>query len=187
MLHGNKYITAKNLKIGEKIEGIKDGNMHRMFTAYVKEILPHKVILSMWKPDSKETEEFSTDVQFEVALTEEEFNIKHLEGAKEVLDALKNKLLLEQIGEHEMWNSWLYGSIFEIAAACKENNMKIIGVCEGITPKRSWVSDELLDLGVCCEYEDGDRIWCHFSHKMLDELVEISEYTIKRLEMSEER
>lgn len=185
MMHGSKYVTAKNLKVGDKIEGIKDGNSHKMFTAYIKEILPHKVILDMWKRDSGDTKEFNTEVLFEVPLTEDEFNLKHLDIAKEILKALKNKLLTDQIGAHEMWNSWLYGSIFEIAAACKKDNMRVIGVCEGILPKRSWLSDELLDLGVCCEYEDGDRIWCHYSNKMLSDLFEISEYTIRKLENTE--
>lgn len=181
-MQGTKFVTARNLKVGQRIEGIKDGNRRRMFSAYVKEILPYKVILTMWKRDSDDIEEFSTDVLFEIKLTEDEFNLKYLDKAKEVLEAFKNNLLTDQIGNHEMWNSWLYGSIFEIAAACKEHDMRIVGICNGITPKRSWVNNELLDLGVCCEYSDGDRIWCHYSQQMLKELNELAEYEIKKIE-----
>ena len=50
-MQGTKFVTARNLKVGQRIEGIKDGNRRRMFSAYVKEILPYKVILTtiIWR------------------------------------------------------------------------------------------------------------------------------------------
>ena len=58
-----------------------------------------------------------------------------------------------------------------MAKACKEKNFTVIGHCTDIVPKHSWAG-ELLDVGICCETEDGERFWCHDSKKQLDEMIE---------------
>ena len=69
-------------------------------------------------------------------------------------------------GYHEMWNSWLYAyDLAEMASTLNVYNLRIIGYATLTVPKHPMFSDELLDIGVVAEYEDGERIWCHFSNK----------------------
>lgn len=175
----HKYVTYKALKVGQEIKGYKDGNLTSAFTAYVKAINPSFITVNKWSKDGEE-EKISTHFTFAVELTEEEFNNKYKEKAKEVATNIQNKLYKDQIGYHEMWNSWLYGTPFEIAAACVKEHITIMGHCKDIEPKENMFSRDTLDIGVCAEYEDGERFWCHFSTKMMEDLIEMAEYQLNR-------
>lgn len=168
----SKYVTYKLLKIGQEISGYKDGNLISGFKAYVKEINPNFVTVEKWNKGGT-IEKLSTHYMFCVEMTEEEFKHKYKETAKEVISNMQNKLYKDQIGYHEMWNSWLYGSPYEIAKACIDNKMKIIGQCNDIVHKTNMFSGRTLDIGVCAEYEDGERFWCHFSTEDLNDMLKI--------------
>lgn len=168
----NKYVTYKHLKIGQEIKGTKDGNLTSGFTAYVKDINPNFVTIEKWRKGGN-TEKISTHCLFRVNMTEKEFNAKYKEKAKEVIANIQNKLYKDQIGYHEMWNSWLYGNPFEIASACIKHDISIVGHCTDIVHKVNMFSGEELDIGVCAEYSDGERFWCHFSTKTLNDMIEI--------------
>lgn len=167
-----KYVTYKNLKSGQEILGTKDGNLTSAFKAYVKDINPNFVTVEKWRKGG-DTEKISTHYMFAVEMTEKEFEDKYREGAKEVIKNIQNKLHKDQLGYHEMWNSWLYGTPFEIAKACKENKMKIVGHCGDIIPKQNLINDDTQDIGVCAEYEDGERFWCHYSTDLLESMFEM--------------
>ena len=167
-----KYVTYKNLKIGQEISGTKDGNLTSMFHAFIKEINPNFVTVEKWRKGG-DIEKISTHCLFAVDMTEKEFEDKYREEAKEVFKNIQNKLYKDQIGYHEMWNSWLYGTPYEIAKACKENDMKVVGYCDDIVAKENWISGDIQDIGVCAEYSDGERFWCHFSTKTLNDMIEI--------------
>ena len=83
---------------------------------------------------------------------------------------MQNRLQEHEIGQHEMWNAWLYGgSLYEVADECEQHKMKVIGYCPDIRTKVSMFGRDL-DIGICAEYEDGDRIWCHYSTQDLEDL-----------------
>lgn len=174
-----KYVTHKQLSKGMKIHGTKEGNRNSMFKAYVKDINPSFVTVTMWDKNGKE-EKISTHLTFALELTEEDIKLKYTSKAKEVIKNIQNKLYKDQIGYHEMWNSWLYGTPFEIAAACVKEHITIMGHCKDIEPKENMFSRDTLDIGVCAEYEDGERFWCHFSTKMMEDLIEMAEYQLNR-------
>ena len=44
---------------------------------------------------------------------------KYRDSAMQVIKNIQNTLHRDEIGEHEMWNSWLYGTPFEIAKVQK--------------------------------------------------------------------
>lgn len=167
-----KYVTYKNLKKGQEIHGTKDGNCTRMCSAFVKEINPNFVTVEMWRKGG-DIEKISTHCMFAVEMTEKEFEDKYRADAKEVIKDIQNKLHKDEIGYHEMWNSWLYGTPFEIAKACKEQSIKIVGHCSDIVAKENMISGHKQDIGVCAEYEDGERFWCHYSTEMLNDMLEI--------------
>ena len=167
----NNHVTYKALTKGQMIKGAKDGNRTSIFTGYVKDINPSFVTISMWSKDGKE-EKFSTHLLFAVEMTEREFNCKYREKAKEVIKNIQNKLYKSQIGSHDMWNSWLFGTPYEIACECIKEKITIVGYCDDIIAKHNLFSGEPMDIAVCAEYEDGDRFWCHYSTKMLNDLLE---------------
>lgn len=168
----SKYVTYKALVKGQEIKGTKDGTLTSSFTAYVKDINPNFITVEKWRKGG-DTEKISTHCLFYVEMTEKEFEDKYREEAKEIVKNIQNKLYKDQIGYHEMWNSWLYGTPYEIAQTCRKEKIKIVGHCDDIVQKRNFISNELLDLGVCAEYEDGERFWCHYSNKMLEDMLEL--------------
>lgn len=163
-----KFVTFRHLKVGQEIIEVKDGSSHSHFKGYVKSITPSYVEIAHWSADGP-VEKYSTSVMFGVEMTEEELKRKYKDGAKEVLLVLQNKLHRDEIGYHEMWNAWLGACPYEIAKYCKDEKIRIVGCCSDITPKTSW-SDVVLDIGVCAEYEDGERFWCHFCKEYIDDM-----------------
>lgn len=169
-----KYVRYKRLKKGMEIKGTKDGSRTSLFTAYVKDINPSFVTVNMWRKDGTE-EKLSTHMEFALEMTEEDIKVKYFEKAKEVVANIQNKLYKDQIGYHEMWNSWLFGTPFEIAQACSRENIKIVGYCDDIVVKHNLFSSAAMDIGVCAEYEDGERFWCHFSRELVSDLMEMAQ------------
>lgn len=167
MRKDTKFVTAKNLKVGQEIKGWKIGNRRSMCTKIVKEVTPFQVRVA-WRIED-EGEWIDESAMFEVELTDKEFYNKYRKDAEEIQVALKNKLLCDQIGYHEMWNAWLSYNIYEMAQYCRKENMKIVGYSEDIRPKHSWAGD-LLDIGICAETEDGERFWCHTSRDIFEYL-----------------
>lgn len=167
MIKDTKFVTAKNLKVGQEIKGWKIGNRRAMSTRIVKEVTPFQVRVA-WRVQD-EGEWVDASAMFEVELTDKEFYNKYRKDAEEIQVALKNKLLRDQIGYHEMWNAWLSYNIYEMAQYCRKENMKIVGYSEDIRPKHSWAGD-LLDIGICAETEDGERFWCHTSRDIFEYL-----------------
>ncbi len=165
----NKKVTYKHLKVGQEIKGTELGNCSSGFSAIVKDINPAFVTVLMWGKDEKK---ISSEAMFNVEMTDSEIEEKYWNQAKEVLKSIQNKLGHDEIGYHEMWNSWLYaGTIFEVAGYCQKEKIKIRGHCTDIIPKTAMFSGEVLDIGVCAEYEDGERFWCHYRSSDLARLL----------------
>ena len=162
-----KKVTAKQLMPGTKISGysecgFKDPNWVRdtYFTAYVKAVHPGYVRVALWHPDGVE-ELIDDRSMFHVELTDEEFRKKYESAARKIIEDISFKLQPYEIGDHEMWNSWYDLDPFALASKCYRNDLKIVGHCEDITPKKAFFTEEFLDMGVCAEYPNGERIWIH--------------------------
>lgn len=166
-----KLVTYKNLEIGQEIKGHVDGGCSSGYAGYIKEINPAFVTVAMWREDGK-LKKINSSCMFKVEMTVEEFNSKYKEKAREVLKGIRNKLHGDEIGYHEMWNAWLYGTPYEMASHCAQNNMMVIGYSPDICPKTAMFSGDILDAGVCAEYEDGERFWCHFRSKDIEDMLE---------------
>lgn len=167
----NKLVTYKQLQIGQKIEGTQDSGRHHMFSAFVKEINPISVTVEMWRKGGTE-EKINSSFMFEVEMSEKEFEDKYREKAKEILKNIQNKLSVDEIGYHEMDNSWLYGTPYEMAKYCIRDKTTILGHSNDIIPKTSLFSDDALDIGVCCAYEDGERFWCHYRYSDIENMLD---------------
>lgn len=157
-----KKVTYKYLKIGQEIKGVDNDVCCASFIAYVKAINPAYVTIEMWKKGGAE-KKFETSFLFLVEIGKEEFEAKYRAKAKEVLKGIQNRLHRDEIGHHEMWIPWLYGSPYEIAEMCTKDKYRIVGYSTEIVPEHTMFGDKILDVGVCGEYEDGERVWCHFS------------------------
>lgn len=167
----SKLVTYKNLRIGQEITGTRGDGCSRGFIAYVKSINPAFVTVELWRKGGEE-EKINSSLMFEVEMPKEEFQEKYHEKAREVLTGIQNRLHGDEIGYHEMWNAWLYGTPYEIANECVKRNMRVIGHSFDISPKYAMFSGDLLDVGVCAEYDDGERFWCHFRSQDIKEMVE---------------
>lgn len=161
-----KYIPISKLKVGIEIQGYKKGNTTSFCTQEVIAIKNNTVKLS-WGT----TLENASDYMFSVKLTDKELREKYKSVVQEIREAL-NHDLGQVDGYHEMWNSWLYASnLTEMASTLNEHKMRIIGYATLTVPKHAMFSDEVLDIGIVAEYEDGERIWCHASDKYRKRLL----------------
>lgn len=160
-----KNVTWRHLKIGMEIKGYNNGNTFTFASGTVAAANAAFVTLIIF---GKERRLNSEEYEFEVELTDEELHAKYREGAAQVVQNIQNKLNEDQAGYHEMWNSWLSYDPYEIAADCAKHNFKIIGHIELSVPKMAMFSGEMLEIGICCEYEDGERFWCHASRGYLE-------------------
>ncbi|WP_346961335.1 hypothetical protein [Clostridium sp.] len=165
----NKKVTYKNLKIGQEIRGHSLENLDSSYRAIVKDINPSYVTIMTW---SKYEEKIDSRSLFYVKMTQQEIEDKYKEKAKEVIKNLKNKLHYDEIGYHEMWNVWLYGTPYEIAQHCIQDKINIVGYCTDINHKTAMFSGDTLDIGVCAEYEDGERFWCHYRYSDIERMME---------------
>lgn len=171
MVKKRKYVTWRSLKKGQEIYGYKRGHSTSGFRAVVESANVAFVTVLMWGTDKKEIA--SEETLFEVDMTKEEFNNQYAKGAAEVIQALQINLAEYEIGYHEMWNSWIRYDPYEMAAECQDRKFKVVGVCGDITPKHNMFDyDLILDIGICAEYSDGERFWCHASRAYLDEMLD---------------
>ena len=167
----NKLVTYKHLSVGQEIKGTEGEGCHTSFSAIVKSINPAYVTVEMFGRGGRE-EKIDASLMFNVEMSEKEFEEKYRDKAKEVIMGIQNKLHGDELGYHEMWNAWLYGTPYEIANYCIKNDMKVVGHSTDVTPKITMFSGDILDVGVCAEYENGDRIWCHFRSDDIKKLLE---------------
>ena len=165
MHRDTKWVTAKNLKVGDKIQGWKIGGSRHMCSKVVQEVTPFQVRVA-WRME-EDGEWVDASAMFEVELTDKEFYTKYRKDVEELQIALQNKLLRDEIGRHEMWNAWTAYDLYELAWNCRKEKIKILGWTEDITPKHSWAG-QLLDVGLCVENEEGERFWCHVSRDIFD-------------------
>jgi hypothetical protein len=164
----NKKVTYKHLQPGQEIKGYSLDGRSCLYTAIVKSINPSFVTVLAW---GKLEEKIDSRGLFYIKMSEQEIKDKYRDKAKEVLNCLKNKLSRNEIGYHEMWNTWLSYTPYEIAQNCAEYKIKVLGYCSDITPKTAMFSGDTLDVGVCAEYEDGERFWCHFQYKNIEKML----------------
>lgn len=162
-----KLVTWRSLVLGQEIKGYRSGGQTRYFKAFIESANVATVIFKLWDKDGAIDTVSSEGTMFMVKMSDVELENKWRDKAKDCLSAMKNKLSVDEIGYHEMWNGWLFGSPYEIAAECEKTKIKIAGHCEDIIPKTAMFSGDTLDIGVCAEYEDGERFWCHFRSKDL--------------------
>ena len=163
-----KYIPLSELKVGMEIQGYKKGSTTSFCTKEIVSIKKNTVSFN-WGDSLTD----ASDYMFSVNLTDEELEEKYKDVVVEIREAL-NHDLGQVDGYHEMWNSWLYtsGDLAELASTLNENKMRIIGYATLTTPKHAMFSDELLDIGIVAEYENGERIWCHASNEYRKSLLE---------------
>lgn len=161
-----KKVTWRHLKPGQKITGTTGGGCIRGFTAYVKEVNAAYVTVEMFRIGGRE-ESIPSDVLFEIELTEEEIREKYQEEAGRIVEAIQNRMTLDEIGYKEMNNAWLSSDPWEMAMECRKRKLTVLGHCRDIPPKHAMFSDDLLDIGVCVESESGERFWCHFRSRSI--------------------
>ena len=165
-----KKITYKHLKIGQKIKGTEGNGCFSRFSAFVKAVNPAYVTVSKWEKDGPE-EKLDASLLFLVEMSEEEFKAKYREKAKDILKNIQNTLHGDELGYHEMWNAWLFGSPYEIAQTCMKEKINIVGHSTDIILKHAMFGDDVFDIGVCAENEDGERFWCHFNSDDIKKMV----------------
>lgn len=170
MVRKRKYVTWRSLKKGQEIHGYKQGHCTCGFYAVVESTNAAFVTVLKWGTDEEKIP--AEETMFEVDMTEEEFKSQHAKGAAEVIKALQNRLAKYEIGYHEMWNAWISYDPYEMAAECQDHKIKVVGVCYDITAKNALFGiDFILDIGICAEYSNGERFWCHASRKYLDDML----------------
>ena len=173
-----KKVSWRHLSLGQEVCGWSSGNMNHGAQATVLAVNAATVTLNVF--GTREEQVSSEETMFEVELTDEEFHQKYQSGAEAVIKGIQNKLSRGSIGHHVLWNAWLTYDPYEMAAACKREGMKVIGHCTDITPKHT-VLGLVEDIGICAEYEDGEKIWCHGGMRNLDQMLQSWDRRIGRM------
>lgn len=178
MVRKEKEVTWRSLKKGQTIKGYKRGFSRSYFTAVVESANAAFVTVLMWGKDREQISSGGT--MFKVEMTDDEFEAMYASEAVDVMKALSNRLSEYEIGCHEMYNAWIRYNPYEMAAECR-GKLKLIGVCEEIIPKRNMFDHNfILDIGICAEDADGDRIWCHASKEYLNRMFEEYGHLVKK-------
>lgn len=167
-MRDTKLVPIKNIKIGEKFDKLQSSNSSQMARFELVELNGAFAKIKVY--DRIET--FSTEGLFaEVPLSDVEFRAKYKQGAAVFVEQLKNKMSIhDNIGYHEMWNSWIQTDAYEFAAACQEHKIRIIGWFELGDYAKEFVSGMTLDIGIVAENEDG-RFWCHARKDWIDGIM----------------
>ena len=166
----NKEVTWRHLKKGDKVFGYILGNRREWFKGTVTEVNVAFVEINVYE---KEIKRFSSEGStFEVAMTDEEFEQKYFNKAKEIVNALQNKLLPDEVGYHEMWNGWVSHDPYEMACELSKERMSVIGYIELDKPKHNF-SGKDMDIGIACENADGERFWCHARSEYITGMKEL--------------
>lgn len=168
----DKRVTYKHLKIGQEVHGWQHEDRRVSTTAYVKEVNSAYVTVSMYRPESDEIRKIDSICMFDVEMTDDEYKQKWHKSAKEIYAAFQNHLHQDEIGHHDSDNHWLNTDIYEMADDVSRMHAKIIGICTDIIPRTSWISNTELDVGICVEYDDGERMWCHWMSEWIEYILE---------------
>lgn len=166
MVQTTKYVTWRALKEGMDIRGYKQEGRSCFCRGTVQSANAAYVIVLLWgdKPEQLPSEE----TMFEVDMSREEFMQIHKAGAISVMNALQNNLAEYESGNHAMDNGWIRHDPYEMAAQCKDRDIKVVGVYRDLPQNRK----HHIDVGICCEHQDGSRFWCHGSALLLDGMME---------------
>nr|WP_325303363.1 hypothetical protein [uncultured Oscillibacter sp.] len=122
--------------------------------------------------DTHEEKVPSEDTLFRVEMSDGEFRRTYQKEAEQLIANIQVKVPVYAIGTHETWNTWLSHDPYEMAAECKKNKIQVLGHCTDILPKRSLLDPALiLDVGICAEFGNGEKIWCHWSSGALKQML----------------
>lgn len=182
MSKNTKFVTWRNLEKGQKIRGWQCDGSHRMASAIVKDTNPAVVTLLVFGKTEEEVD--SEANMFEVDMTEDEIHAQYEKAAAEIIKNIQIELPISEIGEHEMWNGWISCDAYEMAMALAADSIKVVGHCTEIVPKHAMFSNDLLDVGICIEYDDKERCWCHARSSDIDNILENWEYAHKKQEQN---
>lgn len=172
------------MKAGDVIDYFKTGHTTIMGEYYVAEANIGRITLWPKMPDGtfNHTEARYCDPEtfsLIVPMTDTELKDKYHSTAKKVVEALQRTIPLGDIGYHEMWNGWVGTDAYEFAQECEKEDITIVGVCYEIEPKIGVIDPSwLYDVGVVCEYKDGERFWCHYKSDYLSDIFD--EWGVKR-------
>lgn len=166
MVQTTKYVTWRSLKEGVEIHGYKQEGRTCFCRGKVQSANAAYVTVLLWGTTPERIR--SEDTQFEVELTRVEFMHIHKAGAIEVMNALQRNLAEYEIGDHAMDNGWIRYDPYEMAAQCKDRHIIVVGVYRGLPQVRK----HHIDVGICCERENGVKFWCHGSALLLDGMLE---------------
>lgn len=155
-----KRIPLRTVKAGDTFNNLIIDNVGSIFSHY--EVIKNEGAFVVLKQYDQKKIILTENAFIEVPLTVQEFKNKYEQDKQKLVQAMKNKILLDDCGSHEMYNAWIDPDPYQMAANCKAEKLTVIGVCDlGEFYKVAMFSDDILDIGVVAEYEDGTRIWCH--------------------------
>ena len=156
-----KKVPIKSLKIGDKFDTLYNNDSITFASFEIVEICGAYCKIKVY--DREET--YSTEGLFaEVPLSDDEFKAKYNDKAAVVIEKLRNKISLtnENIGMHEIWNSWICTDPYEFAAECEKHDIELIGWFELGNDAKEFCGGIMLDIGIVAKYNDEDaRFWCH--------------------------
>jgi len=174
-MYPTKLIPLNQVKVGDKIETIRQNGSYHSAQWFVKEVTGAFVTLALWTPDGKQ-EAFSTENAYaEIPLTEAEYHQRYQAEAERIISILSgppfdgNKILPDAY--KEMDNSWCDIDPWDMAHRLKEKRYELIGYFKLDTPKRSWLGLEL-DLGIVAkDLDTGDLCWCHYCSGWIEDMI----------------
>lgn len=166
-----KKLSYDEIQVGQKIFCYHLGRQCTIsWRDIVKEITENGVILYSKRFSNDAGELIPKEAVFEVELTEEEFNQKYHEDAREVYNILNSGEYVGDHGYHEMDNSWQGSSCQEIYKRLAEQHLHLLGWFWLQEIRHGWFAD--YDVGMVVEDDTGERFWCHYKKQWIDDILE---------------
>lgn len=165
-----KSVTWRSLSLGQQVKEWRSGQSLHMASATVK--AKNAAFVTLLVFGIQEEKVASEGTLFGIEMSDEEFRRTYRKEAEQLIADIQVKIPEYAIGAHEAWNAWLSHDPYEMAAECKEHKIRVLGHCTDILPKRNLLDPNLiLDVGICAEYSDGEKIWCHWSGESLKQML----------------
>lgn len=178
-----KTLTADEIQVNQKFFCYHIGGYSCMpWMDYIKEKKDDCIVIYDKTRPSAGSEEIPKTAIFEVELSDDEYNTKYYDAAKEVYDILSDSEYVGEHGHHEMWNAWIGSSCQEMYNKLKENDLTLIGWFWLSEIKHGWFSD--CNIGIIAEDKGGDRFWCHWDKDSIDSMCAIYKSTKEHLKGS---
>lgn len=169
-----KKVPPSEVNVGDVVESyIQDGTYHSASDGWlVVGKMGAAITLQFLRGKPVQIALSTEGLMFEVPLTEEEYRGKYEARAQEIMQVLTaDPLSPLSWDDHTMDNAWIDCDIWDFAAACEDQHVKVLGWFPLESVKHGWFQE--YDIGIVGQDTDTDEIfWTHYNSEWIKDMEE---------------